>query len=165
MKKSTVFIILGAVLLFLLLLVFGGIFLFTSLNKEKDPITASQFQTIMQQKGFVVQDATSQFSDYDYITKVYIALSSDSNYQIEFYELSDSDYATSFYNNNKSIFESSKGSSNAETHAEIANYSKYTLSSNGKFKVISRIDNTALYLNVDSSNKKAVEDILKDLGY
>ena len=119
----------------------------------------------MQPKGFVVQDATSQFSDYDYITKVYIALSSDSNYQIEFYELSDSDYATSFYNNNKSIFESSKGSGNAETHAEIANYSKYTLSSNGKFKVISRIDNTALYLNVDSSNKKAVEDILKDLGY
>lgn len=61
MKKSTVFIILGAVLLFLLLLVLGGFFLFSSLNKEKDPITASQFQTIMQQKGFVVQDATSHF--------------------------------------------------------------------------------------------------------
>lgn len=107
---------------------------------NKTAITSSDFKTKMEAKGYTVQDATSQFSGYDYVTQVYIALSSDSAYQIELYELSDNDNASSFFNNNKTNFESSKSSSAAETSVSAGNNAKYTLTTNGQFKVVSRID-------------------------
>lgn len=133
--------------------------------KDKKSITADEFKNTMESNDYTVQEATDQFSEYDYVEKVYIALISDSSYQIEFYQLSDDDYATSFYNNNKSIFEESKSSKNSETSVSMANYSKYTLETNGKYKVISRINNTAIYLNVDAEYKEDVKSILKKLGY
>lgn len=161
MKKKTLFIILGIILVLLI----GGIALFSSLNKEKESMTASQFKTLMEERGFVVSDATSQFSEYDYVEQVYVAAPSDYSYKIEFYELSDVEYATSFYNNNKSIFESSKGNTSGETSVSMNNYAKYTLSTSGKYKVVSRIDNTVVYLNVDSDNKDVVKDLLDEIGY
>ncbi len=161
MKKKTLFIVLGIVLV----LTVGVIILFVSLNKEKKSITANEFKTLMQGKGLVVSDVTSQYSRYDYVEQVYVAVPSDYSYQIEFYELSDSEYAISFYNNNKSIFESSKGNVSGGTSLSAKNYSKYSLSTDGNYKVISRIDNTVVYLNVDSSNKNTVKDLLNELGY
>lgn len=104
-------------------------------------------------------------ASYDYITKVYLAINSSSEYQIEFYELSNSDYASSFYNNNKSIFEKSKSSSNVETSISSGNNSKYTLTTNRKYKVVSRIDNTIIYVNADEGFKTEIKDLLKELGY
>lgn len=161
MKKKILFIVLGIILV----VVIGGIALFSSLTKEKESMTSSEFKTLMESKGFVVSDSTSQFSQYGYIEQVYVAVPSGYAYQIEFYELSDEEYAISFYNNNKSIFESSKGNDSAETSVSMKNYSKYTLSTGGKYKVVSRINNTVVYLNVDSSHKDTVKDLLKELGY
>lgn len=104
-------------------------------------------------------------ASYDYITQVYLAIDDSYKYQIEFYELSDADYASSFYNNNKSIFEESKSSSAVETSVSSGNNSKYTLVTNGKYKVVSRIDNTVIYVNVDDEYKAEVKDLLEELGY
>lgn len=160
MKKPVIIAIIAVVII---VAIVGVIFI--NLNKEKTSITASSFYTTMSQKGYSVQDANSQFSEYDYIKQVYIAASKDYSYQIEFYELLDDSYAISFYNNNKSIFESSKGNTSAETSVGLKNYSKYTLSSNGKYMVVSRIDNTVIYVKVDDSYKDTVKSILNELGY
>ena len=160
MKKPVIILL---VIVAILAIILGVVFI--NLNTEKTSITASNFKNLMQQKGYTVSDANSQFSDYDYIQQVYIAADSNYNYQIEFYELSDDSYATRFYNNNKSIFESSKGNASAETSVDLKNYSKYTLSSNGNYMVISRIDNTVIYVDVDDNYKDNVKDILNELGY
>lgn len=138
---------------------------FFNLTKEKTPISAEDFKSSMESKGFVVQDVTSQFSMYDYVKQAYVALNPDSSYQIEFYQISDNTYATSFYNTNKSIFESNKESTAAETDINISNYSKYTLSSGGKYQVVSRIDNTAIYLDVSDTYRDDVKEILNEFGY
>lgn len=132
---------------------------------NKTSITSDDFKNKMESNGYTVQDATNQMASYDYIKKVYIAISNDSTYQIEFYELSDSDYATNFFNNNKSIFEDSKSSVSTETSVNLGNHNKYSLTANDKFKVVSRIDNTVVYLDVDENYKSSVKDILDDLGY
>lgn len=160
MKKPVIIAIIAIVIV---VAIVGVVFI--SLNKEKTAITASDFYTTMSQKGYLVQDASSQFSDYNYVKKSYIATSKDYSYQIEFYELADDSYATSFYNNNKSIFESSKGNVSAETSVGLKNYSKYTLSSNGKYMVVSRINNTVIYVDVNDSYKDTVKSVLKELGY
>ena len=160
MKKPVIIAIIAVVIIVAIL---GVIFI--NLNKEKNSITASSFYDTMSQKGYSVQDATNQFSAYNYIKQAYIAVSEDSNYQIEFYELQDDSYATNFYNNNKSNFESSKGSTSAETSVGLKNYAKYTLSSNGKYMVVSRIDNTVIYVDVEANYKDNVKSILDELGY
>ena len=131
----------------------------------KTALSAEEFKTTMESKGYTVTDATSQFADYSYITTCYVATDSSEAYQIEFYVFTDSNYATSFYDNNKTIFENSKGTSDTETLVSLKNYSKYTLETNGMFKTVSRIDNTVTYLNVDSSYKATVKDILTELNY
>ncbi|MGM9881746.1 MAG: hypothetical protein ACI31S_02755 [Bacilli bacterium] len=140
------------------------IFLLTGCG-NKTALTSENFKSKMEGNNFVVQDATSQMASYDYITKVYLAIDSSYNYQIEFYELSDAASASSFYNNNKSIFEESKSSSAVETSVSSGNNAKYTLTTNGKYKVVSRINNTVIYVNANDEYKTEVKDLLEELGY
>jgi len=160
MKKPVIIAIIAVVLI---VAIVGVIFI--NLNKEKTSMTSSSFYTTMSQKGYTLNDASAQFSEYNYVKQVYIAANEDYTYQIEFYELVDDSYAISFYNNNKSIFESSKGNNSAETSVALKNYSKYTLSANGKYKVVSRIDNTVIYVDVDDSYRDTVKKLLDELGY
>lgn len=136
-----------------------------SINKEKQSISANTFETTMRNKGYAITDATSQFAEYDYVEQVYIAGNNEVDYQIEFYELSDDSYAQSFYANNQSKFETSKGNTATQKNASAKNYSKYELTANGKYQVVSRIDNTVIYVDVDNTYKDKVQDILKELGY
>lgn len=132
---------------------------------SKTAITLDEFNNVMQNKGYTIQNVSSQFTEYENISDVNIAVSSDSKYQIEFYKLSDVDNAIDFFDNNKAIFEKSKSSASSESSVTMGNYSKYTLSTNGKYKVISRIDDTVVYLNVSDDYKDAVKEILEELGY
>ena len=163
MKKPMI-IILIVLAIIAVIGVIGGI-LFSTLTKEKDSITVSEFYNRMQEKGYIVQDAKSQFADYDYVKQVYIALNNDNTYQVEFYDLEDASYAVSFYKNNKAIFENSKGNSSAENNVEGKNHAKYTLSSNGQYMVVSRIDNTVIFVKVEDAYRDMVKSILNELGY
>ena len=132
---------------------------------SKKAITAADFKTIMEERGYSIIDATSQFSGYGYVKSAYIALGTDEEFQIEFYEMSSVDKAVSFYNNNKAIFESSKSSAAVESTVNMGNHSKYTLTTNGSYKIVSRIENTVVYLDVAEDKKDIVKDILEALGY
>lgn len=159
MKK--VLIIIGIILIVII-----GIALvaFNALNKEKIPISADTFNTTMEGKGYIMTDSTSQFAQYgSLMTKSYVAQKS--GYQIEFYELSDEENAISMYNTNKTKFESQKSNASASATASMNNYSTYSLTTNGKYKYLSRIDNTLVYVDVDESYKDIIKDIMKEIGY
>ncbi len=161
MKK----VVLIALIVVVMVVVIGRVIFINLNNKEKTSITASSFYTTMSQKGYIVQDASSQYANYDYVKQVYIATSEDYSYQIKFYELLNDSYAISFYNNIKPIFGSSKGNAPVATNVALNNYSKYTLPLNGKYMVISRINNTIIYVDVDDNYKDTVKSILDELGY
>lgn len=152
----------------LILSILGAIgigFVVKMINKEKEAIDVSKFTTIMERRGYYLTDVYSQYEEYGYIKNAYVASSKDYTFQIEFYELSDEAYAVSFYNNNKDIFESMKANVTSGTNTSGKNYAKYTLTSAGKYMVVSRIDNTVVYVNVEENYKNNVTDILKELGY
>ena len=147
----------------LLVLLIGILFLTACANKTA--ITSDKFISIMEEENFDIVNALEQFSDYDEIKEAYIALEDDGDYQIEFYVLDNDNNAIKLYNHNKEIFEDSKGSVSSYTNVDLNNINKYTLSTNGKFNIVSRIDNTMIYLSVDYEFKDEVIDILKKLGY
>ena len=159
MKKAL--IIIGIIVVILVGIV---LIVFNTLNKEKTPISASTFNTTMEGKGYEMTDTTSQFAQYEnYMSESYVAQKI--GYQIEFYELTNEENAISMYNANKTKFESQKTNASASTTASMNNYSTYSLTTNGKYKYLSRIDNTLVYVDVDESYKDVVKDIMKEIGY
>lgn len=159
MKKAL--IIIGIIVVVLVGLV---LIAFNTLNKEKTPISANTFNTTMESKGYVVTDTTSLFAQYpNYMSESYVARKT--GYQIEFYELTSVENAISMYNTNKTKFESQKSNASAFVTTSMNNYSIYSLSINGKYKYLSRIDNTLVYIDVDEDYKDIVKDIMKEIGY
>ncbi|OHW61654.1 hypothetical protein EUAN_19740 [Andreesenia angusta] len=130
---------------------------------EKTALTSDQFKSKMEEKGYEVQDATSQFEGSEGVKKVYIALKD--SYQIEFYEMETIEQAAQAYNGNKANFEAQKGSSATETDVSGKNSAKYTLNSDGRYRAISTIENTFVYLDVESGVKDEVNGVLDELGY
>ena len=131
---------------------------------NKIAITADKFREIMNDKAYVLEDVTVQFSQYgDYVKKVCVARKS--GYQIEFFELANVANAIESYNTNKTKFESQKGSTSSYFTVSKGNYNMYTLTTNGKYKYICRVDNTFIYMDVAEEYKDEVKSIVNELGY
>lgn len=162
MKKSIkILIIVGIILAVIIGIVCMVIH---NLNKEKTPVTADKFKTTMEAKEFRVVDVTSQFAQYsNYMNKAYVAQKD--GYQIEFFVLSDVDNATKMYHTNKEKFESQKGNASGSYTTSMKNYSLYSITTNGKYKYVSRIDNTLVYVDADTNYQKEIKTVLKELGY
>lgn len=165
MKKSTRNLIIFGVIFILVIIVGTCYFIYNLVTQEKIKITADEFFSKMQEKEYIIADAKTQFLSYDYIKKVYIATPSDYSYKIEFYEMEDNENAISFFKTNKTIFEEGKTSGYVETNNNLKNAERYTLKNNGKYSIISRIDNTAVYINSDVSYSNEIDKILKEIGY
>lgn len=133
--------------------------------QNKKALSIDEFRIKMKNLGYVLQDAKKQFTKYDYVKEAYIAAESNYNYQIEFYILEDIEYAKKFYENNKLIFEKSKDGVSTHTSINVNNYAKFILETNGKYKLVSRIDNTVIFVNSDLKYKNNINEVLKKLGY
>lgn len=147
--------------IFLLILVI----LLSACSTNKEAVDSNEFKNIMRDNNYYVVNSKEQFSEYDYIIDSYIAIDSNKKYQIEFYELEDDANAIAFYDYNKDIFEASRTTSSVYTDVNLSNNSKYTLTNEDSYKVLSRIDNIVIYINVDEEFKDEIISILKKLGY
>lgn len=139
--------------------------LLTACGVKKEALDEDEFIIIMKKEGFNIVNVENQFEQYGYFEDAYIAIDPNSNYQIEFYELEDDNYAKRFYENNKQKFESQKSGKNVSSYKELINTGKYTLTTEESYKVVSRIEDTVVYLDVDKKYKEEVNNILKKLGY
>lgn len=131
----------------------------------KEPITADDFKTKMEDKGYVVIDPMHITEYTPEIERVYTAQNKNNSYEIIYYQIDSDDNAKKIYNGIKNDYEKLKTGAVLETNVDLKNNNKYTLQNDGQYKVVSRIDNTIIYLDVADSHKNEVKDILKYLGY
>lgn len=135
-----------------------------SLFEKKDSISADDFTKAMEDKDLTVEDATDQFEDEDAVLKCLLASTDD--YQIEFYILRNGDQAMIAYNNGKEGFEESfSGTGSSHSEVKISNYSKFTMTTGEGYYVLSRIDNTLIYVEADKEYKDEIKDLLESVGY
>ena len=131
---------------------------------SKTALTTDEFKTVSEDNSYVITDVTNQYAMYDYVTEATVAQSSD-GWQVEFYVLSDEAYASSMFDNNKNIFEGYKGSSSVEGSTTMGNYETYSLTSDGYYMYLCRVDNTLFYVRVEDDYKDAVKNLAEELGY
>ncbi len=141
-----------------------SLFCLAGCGKKKTAKTADEFYTIMTEKKYVIKDSKSQYLSHNEIIRSYVAAPSDLSYQIEFLELDSDSSAKNMFASNQRIFQDTS-STKVETNVSISNYSKYTLEADGKYKVISRIDKTLVYVDADIKYKDDVNKLLDELGY
>lgn len=151
-------------LISLVLVIAAVVVLFVVLDKEKASISAQQFYDEMEDEGYVMVDVTSQYASYG-IDVAYLAVKPNQEYQIEFYELSSISKAENMFETNKDYFKDRAGSSRVTSSYGFGNYDIYSLTSNGDFMYLCRIDNTLLYIDVDDSYKDEVKEIIDELDY
>lgn len=130
---------------------------------NKKALTPEKFKEKMEERKFVVGDATDQFTTKNYIKKMYVAQNKDLTYQIEYYSMTSETKAKDFYESKKTMFEKVSNTSNSTISK--GNNSKYSQTGGGKYSVVSRIDNTVIILDVAKEYKEEINEILKDLDY
>ena len=166
--SRTTKVVIGAVVGFLFLLIVGFSALFMFLNREKEPISADEFCEIMEDEDFEMVDSVDQYDmifGEDVVDESYIALGED--YQIEFLSFSDLDDAKIIYDQQCEIFDSLKGngSKSASTSTSMKNYERYSLTTDGEYKFVARIDDTMVYADVDEDYKDEVKEFMEEFGY
>lgn len=149
---------------FTLAAVLAGMLLLTGCSK-KNPMSAEDFSAAMEEKGYTVTDITSQYESYQVIESALLAVNSDGSYQIEFYVLSEEKWAVNMYQKNVEIFQEQKSSVAVESSVDIGNHSRYNLVSGGSYMLVSRIDNTLIYVKADGSHSDEIKEALKGTGY
>lgn len=163
MKKGTPILIVALIIFFALTV--GGIFLAFKIASSKTTLTQDQFISKLENKGFLANDDSEQFMQYDYITSVAVASPSDLSYQIQFFTFLDESYAQKFYETNKSTFSRLASSDSPSVRTSGTGFDKFTVTTSNEFMEVSRIQNTCIYLKVDKAYKDDVKKALKSLGY
>lgn len=134
---------------------------------SKTAITAQDFKSAMETKGFEIESKTDSFSDYEELNfkHVYIASNNSVKYKFAFYELSTPESAVRFYEMNRKLAEDTKTSMVTESYTNFSNNASYSLTTGGKYTYISRVENTVLYVNAASKYKAEIKEIIEELGY
>ena len=83
----------------------------------------------------------------------------------EAYELNSISKTENMFETNKDYFEGRAGSSRITSSYGLGDYDVYSLTSNGDYMYLCRIDNTLLYIDVDDRYKEEVKEIIDELDY
>ena len=150
-----------------LLAILIGVLLIVALTGcfSKQALTSDEFSSKMQGLGFSIVDASAQYSQFDHINKVLLAVDPTTSFQIEFYDINSDSNALGVYNTNFSTMENSRGSSSSYSTVSMGNYNRATQESNGEYWVLSRVSSTFVYVHSDVANKASINSALDTIGY
>ena len=153
MKKKYLFL---GIMVFLLMLTVG-----CAMNKEA--ISTSEFVEIATSKGYETIDITDRYVDYDQVkeaTKI-----SEEGFDIEFYVLNSTSDAKEMYEKNKKILDDNKDGMSTDTTVTSGNYVTYDLKTTDNYIHLCQVDNTMLYVNVESGYQNKTNELIDELGY
>jgi len=132
-----------------------------SMTKPKTVLTAEEFKTKMESAGMTVEDATGQF-DEETLELLLIAYNDD--YQIEFYMMDTNANAEQAFAGNMQNFDSLSGTKSTTT-LNGSNFNYFSMTMGDRYAVVSRVENTFIYIDEETENKDAIKAIMDELGY
>ena len=128
---------------------------------SKDKIDSNTFKSILTESGFNVTQETNNIS-ID-IKELYVGTKED-GYLIEYYQYENEDFAKKAYESKKETYKNNN-IKKTQIESEAGNYSRYALTSDGRYYFIGRVDNTIVLVLSSEKDKKDAEGVIKKLGY
>lgn len=132
----------------------------------KTPSDSATFKSIAKTKNYTIDDAIDELENAPEFKEAFVAYPAGHSFQIEFYVTDTAASAQSVFSNLSNVMESQKGNVYSGSSMSGKNYSKRTMTSNGKYTMVEYVDNTLIYVPLtDAANKSAVEKFIKELNY
>lgn len=130
----------------------------------KKAITAAEFKSKMEEKGYTVTDFTTTMASSTGAKEALIANNTNTSIIIEFLTFDDEsvvkDSVEELYNNAKD-----KDGAKSTTEINMGNYNKRTVKIGDDYYVIERVEKTLLYVVATKDTAKEADQIVEDLGY
>ena len=139
------------------------LFTLTGCAISKKALNGDEIKNKVEDMGIKVTDIKSSFSGMDHVINAYKF--GNSNYYIEYLEISDVEKAKIIFQNNKERIDSNRNGSYTNMSTSGNNYETYELVSDGYYMYISRVDNTLIYADDKVEYEKEVKKLIEDLGY
>lgn len=130
---------------------------------KKKTITEESFKEKLELKQYTIFDITNDFSNYNSISKAYSATNKE--FKIQFYILKDDESAKRFFINTQITLQQNKQNITQQTNINHDNYSKLIIMSYSDFRIVSRISNTVMCIQVPKFATETAKELLKELGY
>ena len=138
--------------------------LVTACSISKSEISKEEYTKIAEKNKLIVVDVLDQFAGNEEMESATVAASPE-NWQVEFYVLESKEAAKKMFNKNKEEFEAISNVKKIETNINGTNYEKYTQETEGLYMVLTRVDNTLLYVKAPDNAKEPINSFIKELGY
>ncbi len=127
---------------------------------KKEALTDKELKDKLSNMGFNLHDITDSMEDSNISV---VRTANNRKYQIEYYVFKSADTAKTAYENNMKMFEENKKYKGKKKSND--NYNKYIQKTDDYYNVITRIDNTLIYVSVNIDYKNDVNKVLNKLGY
>lgn len=131
--------------------------------KELTVASLDTFKSVASSNGFTVTDNMDAYKDVSYINGAVLATYGD--IEIEMISYTDVESAKKVQENQISSFNLLKSTGAAENKKSGNNYYKYSLISNNRYMVNTRVDNTLVFCKTLITNKEIVEKVYNGIGY
>jgi len=135
--------------------------------RSREAISAEEFSALMTEAGFTVENAIEMFDEVESgIAYFFIAIAGSEEFVIEFLQYETAAEARAVYGELMRILEEQIGNA-ATTEVNMPTFSRHTRRSTaqGRFGVVSRIENTVVFVHTDIENRDEVNAALDILGY
>ena len=155
MKKKNIFLKITVCLMIIILL---------TGCKNKKAINSNDFKEKATSNNYIVSDITSQFEKSKIVENA-VTANKLGAWVVEFYTLKNDSNAKYMFNYNKEKASSEKVKNSKEVSSSSVNFSIYSLTNNGYYIYICKVDNTLLYTKVNEQYKDEVNKFIQELGY
>lgn len=133
---------------------------------KKHPSDTAAFKQLAEQYNYEIYNVTDQYVNAAQIKEATIVAPSSRDFQIEFYVITDKESAKQLYLAQSEVVEGYKDSNYSGSSSNGQNYAKRSVVTNGKYLMVSYIENTLVYVPpTDKENKKKIEEFLKKFNY
>lgn len=131
--------------------------------KRREALTKEEFTSIMENNNYTVTDNIANYISKLNIKEAYLA--SNDNYYLEYFIYDSTDTAKSYFADYQYNYEEIKEQDSPETVDNMGDTAKYTLIIDGRYVVLSRVNNSLIVVDVNDTFRREIKNILKELGY
>ena len=128
---------------------------------DREPIVKADFIATMTDAGFNVIDISHEFVEFDDVDYLVLAIAPSGEYQVEFVQLATIAVAHETFVTTRQRLENQAGSSSSTTSTEVANYRRFTITSNGQYAHLYLVENTMILVDwVDASLRNEIRELV-----
>ena len=135
--------------------------LFSACGQAKKAPTPADFEKLVVENGFTVQDFTSQFEEGLVISA---QMATGKIFQIEYYVLPGEEGATATFTQNKLTINEGQPEKSDERNIDEGSYSYYSVVVKKQYYVLVKIENAFVYVVAPEDAKQQVDELLQKLS-